>query len=144
MNHKIAVLTTIAVLALTACSGQISESVDGTLGSKVSVPGGEYTDVSVEELQTMLDNKDFVFVNVHVPVEGIIPGTDLSIPFDEIGANLDLLPEEKEAKIVLYCRSNGMSRVAAEELVGLGYENLYNLDGGYTAWQAAGLQFDDR
>ncbi len=37
------------------------------VGQKVSVPGGTYTDVSVAELQTMLANKDFTFVNVHIP-----------------------------------------------------------------------------
>ncbi|NIT56618.1 MAG: hypothetical protein GWN00_10410, partial [Aliifodinibius sp.] len=61
---------------------------DGTsgevIGKKISVSGGEYTNVSVEELQAMLEEKDFVFVNVHIPFEGDIPNTDLSIPFDEI------------------------------------------------------------
>ena len=86
----------------------------------------------------MLENKDFLLVNTHIPFEGDLPSTDLSIPYNEIEENLRLLPTDKDAKIVLYCRSDRMSREAAQELSQLGYTNLYNLAGGFTAWQKAG------
>ncbi len=89
----------------------------------------------------MLANKDFTFLNVHIPFEGNIPGTDLSIPYDQIAQNLDKLPD-KSAKIVLYCRSGRMSAIAAETLVGLGYTNSWNLDGGMVAWEQAGFKID--
>jgi rhodanese-related sulfurtransferase len=111
-------------------------------GVQVSVPGGSYTDVSVQELQVMLENKDFVFVNVHIPFEGDIPGTDVSIPYDEIDQHLDQLPTEKDAKIFLYCRSDRMSNIAAETLVGLGYTDVWNLVGGFNAWENAGLPIE--
>ena len=44
-----------------------------------------------------------------------------------------------------YCRSDRMSRIAAEAWAEAGYTNLYNLDGGFAAWKAAGyplLQLD--
>lgn len=109
------------------------------VGQRVSVAGGFYTDVSVAELQTMLANKDFILVNVHVPFEGEIAGTDLSIAYNEIEQNLGMLPAEKDAKIVLYCRSDRMSRIAAETLIDLGFTNVWNLDGGMVAWEQAGL-----
>jgi rhodanese-related sulfurtransferase len=101
-----------------------------------------FTMVSIVEFQTMMENKDFFLVNVHVPVEGNIPGTDANIPFDEIPANLNLFPSEKDAKIVLYCKSNSMALSAAEELASLGFTNLYNVDGGTVAWQEAGLDLE--
>lgn len=97
-----------------------------------------YKDISPQELNSMLEQKDFLLVNTHIPFEGNIPETDLSIPYNEIQQNLAQLPSDKDAKIVLYCRSDSMSRAAAEELSQLGYTSLYNLDGGFIAWQQAG------
>lgn len=105
---------------------------------------GAYTNVTAEELHAMLQNKDFVFINVHIPYEGNIAGTDLSIPYNEITApdNLAKLPADKDAKIVLYCRSGRMSAIAAEALVSLGYTNVWNLAGGMVAWEKAGYPLE--
>jgi len=128
---------------LSACkSTTTSTPAVEVIGKQIAVSGGSYTDVSVPELQTMLANKDFTFVNVHIPFEGNIANTDLSIPYDEIEQNLDQLPADKEAKIVLYCRSGRMSSIAAETLVGLGYTNVWNLDGGMVAWEQAGQSLE--
>ncbi|HLC64450.1 MAG TPA: rhodanese-like domain-containing protein [Patescibacteria group bacterium] len=98
----------------------------------------DYQDVGPWDLATMLEAKDFTLVDVHIPEQAHIPGTDLFIPYDEINEKLSLLPEDKQAKIVLYCRSGSMSRLAAEALVKAGYANVYNLAGGLNAWQAEG------
>ena len=103
-----------------------------------AAPAG-YTDISVAELQGMLERKDFALVNVHVPFEGDLPSTDASIPYDEIERHLERLPADKNAKIVLYCRSGSMSTQAARVLARLGYTNVQQLSGGFNAWRAAGL-----
>jgi rhodanese-related sulfurtransferase len=91
----------------------------------------------------MAERRDsFILVNTHIPFEGDIPGTDLSIPYNQIPAYLDQLPADKDAEIVLYCRSDNMSRSAAEELFALGYTNLKNLEVGFIAWQDAGFPFE--
>ena len=131
---------------LSACSVGTNPPNNSTehVGTKVAVPGGEYTDITVSELQQMLEKKDFTFVNVHIPFEGDIPNTDLSIAYNEIDQYLDELPAEKDAKIVLYCRSDRMSGIASETLVGLGYTNIFNLDGGMVAWEKAGLPLEGK
>lgn len=100
-----------------------------------------YVDVSVEQLAALMPQKAFTLVNVHIPYEGELPNTDLFIPFDEIVDNLDQLPA-KDAPLVLYCRSGSMSTQAAKSLASLGYTNVYELDGGFNAWKAAGHAFN--
>lgn len=128
------------LFALSACQ---SRSIE-TIGEKVNVSGGVYTDLSPDELYAMLKNKDFVFVNVHIPFEGNIANTDLSIPFDQIAepAYLSLLPADKNAQIVLYCRSGRMSAIAAEVLVGKGYTNIWNLKNGMLEWEQSGYPLE--
>jgi len=138
---RLLLLLAIAALSLGACQ---SGGADQTAGQSVSVDGGTYTDIGPDELSTMLENKDFVFVNVHIPFEGDIADTDLSIPYDQITepANLAQLPADKDAKVVLYCRSGRMSAIAAQALLEEGYTNLWNLDGGMVAWEQAGYPIE--
>ena len=102
-----------------------------------------YHMISVAGLQELMGSEDFTLVNVHIPLEGNIPGTDVTIPYDEIEHYVDLLPPEKDAKIVLYCRSGPMSRTASQKLVDLGYTNVYDLEAGYNAWVANNLPFEE-
>lgn len=111
-------------------------------GENVSVAGGSYKNVTAKELNSILKNKDFVFINVHIPFAGNIPGTDVSIPYDQIEQNLVQLPADKDAKIVLYCSSGHMSQIAAEKLAALGYTNVWNLKGGMMDWEQAGFNIE--
>ena len=142
----LSIIFMLSLIILSACSSQAAPQTvsDEVVGKTITVKGGTYTDISVAELQSMLENKDFEFVNVHIPFEGDIPNTDLSIPYNEIDQHLSELPADKDAKIVLYCRSDRMSNIASETLVGLGYTNIWNLDGGMVAWEQAGLKIEGR
>ena len=94
--------------------------------------------ISADSLNTMLQDKDFALVNVHIPYAGEIPQTDLFIPYNEIADHLEKLPP-KDSTIVLYCRSDRMSGIAANTLENLGYSKLYNVKGGMRAWESAGF-----
>lgn len=128
----------LATLILTACQSKTAA------GETVSVVGGSYQNITPDELNSMLKDNNFVFVNVHIPFAGNISNTDLSIPYDQVSIpeNLAQLPTDKAAKIVLYCRSGRMSEIAATELVSLGYSNIWNLDGGMVAWEQAGYEIE--
>ena len=138
-------LSLAAPFLLAACSGGAtnpqSPVTTGDLGQVVPVEGGgQYLDILPQELSALLESKDFFFVNVHVPYEGEIEQTDAFVPFDQVAAKLSEFPQARGAKIVLYCRSGSMSAIAAREMVSAGYTDIYNLDGGFRAWEAAGYQ----
>ena len=46
----------------------------------------------------------------------------------------------KDKPVLVYCRSGRRSTAATEALTGLGFSKLHNLEGGITAWQAAGKE----
>jgi len=108
-------------------------------GDTVRVPGGSYTNVGPAALRERLARKDFFLLNVHVPYEGEIEGTDANVPYDQVEQRIGQLPPDRSAPILLYCRSGRMSTTAAETLVRLGYTSVWHLEGGFIAWERAGF-----
>lgn len=148
MRIKLVAAAVVLVGLVAACGGSAATPVvpPGSAGAAgraqgvvVTTDGGSYRDITVEELKTMLSAKDFFFVNTHIPYEGEIDKTDAFVPYDALDENLGKLPSDKNAKIVLYCRSDNMSTQAARQLVKKGYTNLWNVRGGMAAWEQAGL-----
>ena len=139
VRRRLAVSAALAVmLAVILLPAACGETQDAPSPSMTSSPPAAYTDIGPAELAGMLEQKDFLLINTHVPYDGEIEQTDLFLPFDQAAALIDRLPADKAAKIVVYCRSDRMSRIAVEEWAKAGYTNLYNLDGGFEAWEAAG------
>jgi rhodanese-related sulfurtransferase len=129
-------LTIVALVSLVLLAAGCAGSPSGAAPVSPAKNADGYTDLTPQQLKSMLAAKDFTLVNVHVPYQGELPQTDLFIPYDQIADTLGKLPG-KHARIVLYCRSGNMSTQAAKTLAGLGYTNVLELDGGFYAWQAA-------
>lgn len=141
----------LAATLLSACSPQPtttpgSTTQGGAPADGSTTPAAGPTLITPTQLAEMLKDKDFVLVNTHIPYEGELEKTDLFIPYDRITEpeNLARLPADKNAKIVLYCQSDRMSGIAAAALSRLGYTNLYDLGGGFVAWEAEGRRLIER
>jgi len=122
---------------LVACSGSQdagSGQGGGPAGGAPAVSGPEgWRRLAPAELERMLEEEDVYLVNVHVPDEGDIPGTDASIPYAEIASRVDELPTDGDPVLVLYCRSGNMSTQAAQDLVDADVSGFYELEGGFIA-----------
>ena len=96
-NSKVSVMKKILFL-LAAISVLVGCQSKSNTGETVSTGSGTYQDVTPAELSTMLESRDGVLVNVHIPFAGNIPGTDASIPYNEIQQNLDRRPGPSPAR----------------------------------------------
>ena len=92
--------------------------------------------ISAEELKDMMDQESaLIIVDVRTPeefAEGYIPGA-VNIPDTEIEATAEDVLLDKEAMIVVYCRSGRRSAISAKTLSEIGYTNVYDL-GGILDW----------
>ena len=134
-------IVAVAAVAVAALAGYFAVGMPG-MGHDGESDGMASMDDSaralgVDEFASRLASPDAFVVNVHVPDEGSIEGTDASIPYDEIVAD-DRLPPDRSTPILLYCKTGRMSEEAATALMDAGYTNVVHLDGGMDAWVAAG------
>ncbi len=89
-----------------------------------------------EEAKNMMDQEDsLIIVDVRTQEEydaGYIEGAVL-IPDFDIETKAESLLPDKDATILVYCRSGRRSALAAQKLVELGYQNIYDF-GGIIDW----------
>ena len=88
--------------------------------------------ISTEQLKSVINDKDKVFVDVRTP--GEYKGRNIrqfkNIP---LGSDFSKLPKDKE--IVVICQSGMRSSQACKQLKKLGYEKVTNVRGGMSAWR---------
>ncbi len=65
-------------------------------------------------------------------------GIKYFIPYQQLPDRHGELGVTKQTPIYLICRSGRRSGIAGQRLIGMGYQNVYNVLGGTSAWVAAG------
>ncbi len=93
-------------------------------------------DINVKDLHDRLSSGENVtLLDVREPYENEefnIGGT--LIPLADVAANADSIPVDKDAELVVYCRSGKRSGMAQQVLQQAGFSNVRNLEGGMLAW----------
>ena len=128
------VLAAVVVASVAACAG--SETLDTAATDPSVIVDNQLLDVA--QFARHIESDDAITViNVHIPYEGHLDGTDAFIPFDMIVESAEL-PVDRSAPLALYCRSGAMSAAATAALGDAGYTSVVDLDGGMNAWVDSG------
>lgn len=106
-------------------------------GCSVKKTEESYHQITQEEAKEMMDTKDVLILDVREQDEyesEHIPGAVL-LPVGSIDENTaaETIPE-KDATVLVYCRSGNRSKTASAKLAELGYTNIYEF-GGINTWQ---------
>lgn len=130
-------IVTAAALGTAACSG--SEPAAPPAAADTPVATATAALPPAEFAAVLADDEVFV-VNVHVPDEGSIAGTDTAIPYDEVSTRSAELPQDLDAPLAVYCKSGRMSAAAVGALRDRGYTDVVELRGGMDAWVSDGRE----
>jgi rhodanese-related sulfurtransferase len=137
------VFLTVLLTALGGCTyvtGEVPEA-----GFSVHIAQGFLLKVSPVAAYAIValnaGHADFTVIDVRTPAEyavGHLPGAlnrDLSSP--TFKDDIDQL--EKDKTYLVYCASGVRSTAAAKVMQESGFQRIYNMDGGITAWKAQNL-----
>ncbi len=95
-----------------------------------------YDKITPQEAKTIMDTEsDYIIIDARTDEEfaaGHIEGA-IMIPEYEIAKRAEKELPDKDALILVYCRSGRRSKIASEELVKLGYTNVKEF-GGIIDW----------
>jgi rhodanese-related sulfurtransferase len=112
----------LSLFGLTACQGGENNST--------------YEQITQQQAKTIMDTeKDYIIIDARTDeefAEGHIEGA-IVIPEYEISFRAENELPDKNALILVYCRSGRRSKIASEELVKLGYTNVKEF-GGIIDW----------
>ena len=127
-----AALSLAAALALAGCApGQNPAGASPAAGAQTQA----IRSISPEEARELIGKPGVVLLDVRTQEEydeGHIEGAAL-LPYDAIAADSAALPADKDAAIIVYCRTGRRSALAAQTLSDLGYTKIYDL-GGIQSW----------
>lgn len=127
MKKKFFVIFSIITILLVTVSGC-------GVGSQTSDSSNTYYTISAEEAKQMMEeDKDsgLIIIDVRMPSEfsrGYISGA-INIPDTEIRATAPKVIQDKDATILVYCRTGRRSALASQDLINLGYLNVYDFGG---------------
>ena len=114
-------LISLTMFGLTACGGDKNNS---------------YEQITPEQAKTIMDTEtNYIIIDARTEeefAEGHIENAIL-IPEYEIAERAEKELPDKDALILVYCRSGRRSKIASEELVKLGYTNVKEF-GGIIDW----------
>jgi len=104
----------------------------------MAIPSGYYTIANVEELKSLMADRQALLVDVREPSEyqsGHIPSA-INIPLRTISRNLSKIPSNRP--VILYCSTGYRSSMGVMTLHLLNYDNVQGFPPSLSGWKQAG------
>ena len=124
-----------ALLLLSAC-GQETENTQEVTQMHTTDRTSIYKNITAEEAKEIMDTQEgYIILDTRTQEEfdeGHIPGA-MVLPHDAVLEKAESVLTDKDQLILVYCRSGRRSKLAAEDLVTLGYTNIREF-GGIIDW----------
>ena len=136
--RKIALLTMVGVISVLGFSCSKSGKEKEVLAMSKEAKNGkkaEYKKITSDEAKKMMETQKVIVVDVRTLEEykeGHIPNA-ISVPLETIENEAEAKLKNKDALILVYCRSGRRSREAALKLIEKGYTNVIDF-GGIKDW----------
>lgn len=136
----------VAILLLTGLACNSPAQTDTTtagdpptrpLSEPVADASAGVENLSVEAFREKMDDPNTVIVDMRTPEEtaqGMIEGA-IQIDYKSPGFAEQVAKLDRDKTYLLYCRSGRRSGLGGEIMSEMGFDRLYNLEGGYLAWQ---------
>lgn len=144
MLRRVSALLAVGLLA--ACGGSsggepvaVAEAVDAT--NPAPADAIAFGLVTPDQAATLAANPDITVLDVRTPEEfedGHLSGATMIDFYAETFAD-DIAALDADETYLVYCRSGNRSGQATALMASLGFEQVYDLDGGIIAWEAQGL-----
>ncbi|WP_321479033.1 rhodanese-like domain-containing protein [uncultured Bacteroides sp.] len=102
----------------------------------------DYTTLSVKEFQALINDGNIQVADVRTLGEYSEGHIAHSVNINILSSSFDQVADsvlKKDVPVALYCRSGHRSKKAGKRLAKKGY-TVYELDGGFMAWERAGLE----
>jgi rhodanese-related sulfurtransferase len=89
----------------------------------------------------LINNEDVLLLDVREPAETVNGkiAKAIQIPVGSIAQRVGEIEKHKDKSVIVYCKTGARSGAACQVLTRAGFEKVYSLSGGITAWQEAHL-----
>jgi len=141
MKKHILSLSLIAALGLSSC-GNAQSKAEGATNEESTTTTTQLVnkDVDVDEFEKLVASGNGLLLDVRTDAEyadaHLKGSTQMDFYANDFKEQVQKL--DPTTPVYVYCRSGGRSGNAADIMKGMGFLEVYNLEGGITAWQGAG------
>ncbi|MEQ9426625.1 MAG: rhodanese-like domain-containing protein [Cyclobacteriaceae bacterium] len=97
--------------------------------------------ISPDDLKSKIESGEGVLLDVRRPDEiakGVIKADVLNYNFSASDFNNNIAQLDKDETYYVYCAVGGRSGKTVQKMKEMGFENVYNVEGGIVKWQEVG------